>query len=49
MKKIAKFAQRNKFNLVLCFIIGVFAFPFALVGIILLMFYRIIRSRFPHR
>jgi tetratricopeptide (TPR) repeat protein len=49
MKKFAKFAQRNKFNLILCFIIGVFAFPFALVWIILLMFYRIIRSRFPHR
>ncbi len=49
MKKIAKFAQRNKFNLILCFIMGVFAFPFALVGTILLMFYRIIRSRFPHR
>ncbi|CAD5978635.1 Tetratricopeptide repeat protein 28 [Planktothrix tepida] len=49
MKKIAKFAQRNKFNLILCFIIGVFAFPFALIWIILLMLYGIIRSRFPHR
>jgi tetratricopeptide (TPR) repeat protein len=46
MKQIAQFAQRSKFHLVLCFILGVFAFPFALVGLVLLLIYRLIRRFF---
>lgn len=47
-KAIGKFAQRSTFNLILCFILGLFAFPFALIGFIALTLYRIIRNLFPH-
>ncbi|MEA5420998.1 NB-ARC domain-containing protein [Spirulina sp. CCNP1310] len=47
-KAIGKFAQRSTFNLILCFILGLFAFPFALIWIIALTLYRIIRNLFPH-
>ncbi len=47
MKKLAKFARRSKFHLVFCFTVGLFAFPFALVGFLLVMLYRLVRSRLP--
>ncbi|MCW6034973.1 tetratricopeptide repeat protein [Spirulina subsalsa FACHB-351] len=47
-KAVAKFAQRSNFHLIACFIGGIFAFPFFLLWIILLMLYRIIRNLFPH-
>ncbi|WP_017306854.1 NB-ARC domain-containing protein [Spirulina subsalsa] len=47
-KAIAKFAQRGTFNLILCFILGLFAFPFALILFIALTLYRIIRNLIPH-
>ncbi|MCT7983341.1 tetratricopeptide repeat protein [Laspinema sp. A4] len=56
MKRIAKFAQRGNFHLVVCFIGGfvafplfIVAFPFALIGFILLILYRLIRQRFNRR
>ena len=49
MKKLAKFAQRSKFNLVFCFTVGLFAFPFALGWFVLVMLYRLVRSRLPRR
>ncbi|WP_204101936.1 MULTISPECIES: tetratricopeptide repeat protein [Spirulina sp. CCY15215] len=49
VKAVAKFAQRSKFNLILCFILGIVAFPFALIWIILIALYRIIRNLFRRR
>jgi hypothetical protein len=46
MKQIAQFAQRSNFHLVLCFILGVFAFPFALVGLVLLLIFGLLRRFF---
>ncbi|MDJ0618337.1 MAG: tetratricopeptide repeat protein [Calothrix sp. MO_192.B10] len=46
MKSIAKFAQRGKVQIALCFILGLLAFPLVLPGIILLMLWRIIRAQF---
>ena len=47
MKKIAKFAQSSNLKFILCIILGIFAFPFALVGITLLTLFRLLRSRLP--
>ena len=44
-KSIAKFAQRGRSQFILCFIAGVFAFPFALIALICLILWRILRSR----
>ena len=44
-KSIAKFAQRGKLQLGLCFLLGLFAFPFALVFIVSLMLWRVIKSQ----
>ncbi len=49
MKKLAKFAQRGKFHLMVCFMGGLVAFPFALVWFIGLILYRLIRHRFKPR
>ncbi|HEY9849640.1 MAG TPA: tetratricopeptide repeat protein [Leptolyngbyaceae cyanobacterium] len=49
MKLIAKFAQRGKWQLALCFILGLFAFPFALVWIVSLMLWRVVRAQFRRR
>ncbi|MFB2969658.1 tetratricopeptide repeat protein [Aerosakkonema sp. BLCC-F183] len=49
MKLIAKFAQRGKWQLALCFILGLFAFPFALVWIVSLMLWRVVRAQFRQR
>ncbi|MGA9377739.1 MAG: tetratricopeptide repeat protein [Phormidium sp.] len=49
VKLIAKFAQRGKWQLALCFILGLFAFPFALVWIVLLMLWRVVRAQFRRR
>jgi tetratricopeptide (TPR) repeat protein len=46
LKKLAKFAQRGKFHLILCFIGGLVALPFALIGLISVILYRLIRRRF---
>ncbi|WP_414530777.1 tetratricopeptide repeat protein, partial [Nodularia chucula] len=45
-KAIIKFAQRGRLQLILCFIFGLIAFPFALVWFILLLLWRLIRSQF---
>jgi tetratricopeptide (TPR) repeat protein len=44
-KSLAKFAQRGKLQLCLCFLLGLFAFPFALVFIVSLMLWRVIKSQ----
>ncbi|MCT7954033.1 tetratricopeptide repeat protein [Laspinema palackyanum] len=49
MKKIAKFAQRSKFNLILCFMGGIVAFPFPVIWVVLVILYRLIRQRFNSR
>ncbi|QIZ73677.1 tetratricopeptide repeat protein [Oxynema aestuarii AP17] len=49
MKTIAKFARRSKVHLIGCAILGVFAFPFAIVGLVGIILYRLIRSRFARR
>jgi tetratricopeptide (TPR) repeat protein len=49
MKNLVKFAQRGKFHLMVCFVGGVFAFPFALVWFIGLILYRLIGGRFNRR
>ncbi|MEM9542534.1 MAG: tetratricopeptide repeat protein [Cyanobacteria bacterium P01_E01_bin.42] len=49
MKTIAKFARRSNFNFILCFILGLFAFLFGLVWIVLLFLYRFIRNLFRRR
>ncbi|MDJ1183383.1 tetratricopeptide repeat protein [Roseofilum casamattae] len=43
IKSIIRFARKNKLNLVLCSLAGVFAFPFALIWIIAILLYRLIR------
>lgn len=45
IKKLIKFAQSSKFKFILCIILGIFAFPFVLVGFLLLTLYRLLRSR----
>ena len=45
-KSVIKFAQGGKGKLILCFIFGVIAFPFALVWILGLMLWRVIRAQF---
>ncbi|MCL1464850.1 tetratricopeptide repeat protein [Argonema galeatum] len=49
MKLIAKFAQRGKWQLALCFILGLFAFPFGLVWIVGLMLWRVVSAKFRRR
>lgn len=44
-KSIAKFAQRGKLQLGLCFLLGFFAFPFALVFIVSLILWRVVKSQ----
>ncbi|MEI2581654.1 tetratricopeptide repeat protein [Scytonema sp. PRP1] len=48
-KSIAKFAQRGKLQLGLCFLAGFFAFPFALVFIVSLMLWRVVKSQLLRR
>ena len=43
LKSLIKFAQRGKLQLVLCFVFGLIAFPFALVWIVLLSLWRLLR------
>jgi tetratricopeptide (TPR) repeat protein len=44
LKRTLQFAQRGKVQLVLCFALGIVAFPFALVGLIGLLAWRIVRG-----
>jgi tetratricopeptide (TPR) repeat protein len=44
-KSVVKFAQRGKLQLGLCFLLGLFAFPFALVFIVSLMLWRVVKSQ----
>ncbi len=44
LKSWIQFAQRGKIQLILCFVVGVIGFPFALVGFILLLIWRWIRN-----
>jgi len=46
LKSSIRFAQRSKFHLILCFIFGAFAFPFALIWVIALLLWRLLRSPF---
>ncbi|NEU74272.1 tetratricopeptide repeat protein [Hassallia byssoidea VB512170] len=48
-KSIAKFAQRGKLQLGLCFLLGLFAFPFALVFIVSVMLWRVVKSQLLRR
>jgi tetratricopeptide (TPR) repeat protein len=48
-KSVVKFAQRGKLQLGLCFLAGFFAFPFALVFIVLLMLWRVVKSQLLRR
>ena len=48
-KSLAKFAQRGKLQLGLCFLLGLFAFPFALVFIVPLMLWRMVKSQLLRR
>ncbi len=47
-KFLVKFAQRGKLQLALCFVLGVVAFPFALVWLLALILWRVVRG-WPHR
>lgn len=44
LKSAIKFAQRGKLHLVLCFMVGLIAFPFALLAFTTLILWRIIRA-----
>jgi tetratricopeptide (TPR) repeat protein len=44
LKSLIKFAQRGHLQLIVCFIFGLIAFPFALLWLILLLLWRLIRS-----
>jgi tetratricopeptide (TPR) repeat protein len=44
LKSWIQFAQRGKIQLSLCFVVGVIGFPFALVGLILLLIWRWVKS-----
>lgn len=46
LKSLIKLAQRGRLQLILCFIFGLIAFPFALVWLILLLLWRLIRAQF---
>lgn len=48
-KSVAKFAQRGKLQLGLCFILGLFAFPFALVFIVSVTLWRVVKSQLRRR
>jgi tetratricopeptide (TPR) repeat protein len=48
-KSLVKFAQRGKLQLGLCFLLGLFAFPFALVFIVSLMLWRVVKSQLLRR
>ncbi|MGI8505084.1 MAG: tetratricopeptide repeat protein, partial [Hassallia sp.] len=48
-KSVVKFAQRGKLKLGLCFVLGLFAFPFALVFIVSLMLWRVVKSQLLRR
>ena len=45
LKSCIQFAQQGKLQLILCFVVGVVAFPFALVGFIVLLLWRWVRSK----
>ena len=47
VKKLIRFGESSNLKFILCIILGIFAFPFALVGIILITLYRLLRSRLP--
>ena len=44
LKSLIQFAQQSKLQLILCFVFGMIAFPFTLVGLILLLIWRWIKS-----
>jgi len=44
LKRTIQFAQRGKGQLVICFVLGIVAFPFALVGLVGLMAWRIVQG-----
>ncbi|MEA5566457.1 transcriptional regulator, partial [Anabaena sp. UHCC 0399] len=46
LKSLIKFAQRGWFQFILCFIFGLIAFPFAIIWVILLILWRLIRFQF---
>lgn len=43
-KSLIQFGQQSKLQLILCFVFGIIAFPFALVGFILLLIWRRIKG-----
>ena len=45
-KSVAKFAQKGNLQLAFCFLAGLIAFPFALIWIVSLILWRILRSLF---
>ena len=45
LKSSIRFAQQGKIQLAVCFVVGLIAFPFALVGFILLLLWRVLRAR----
>ena len=49
LKSSIKFAQRGWLQLALCFVLGVVAFPFALVWLLGLMLWRVVRGWFRGR
>ncbi|WP_242046796.1 tetratricopeptide repeat protein [Calothrix parietina] len=46
LKSLISFAQRGRLQLILCFIFGFIAFPFAFVWLILLFLWRLISAKF---
>ncbi|MFM7437353.1 MAG: hypothetical protein ACKO2V_01935, partial [Snowella sp.] len=40
-KSLIRFAQRGKLQLVFCFLVGIIAFPFALIGLLGLLLWRL--------
>ena len=49
LKLLIKFAQHGKWQLALCFVLGLVAFPFALVGILALILGRVVRAKLKRR
>ncbi|NET90846.1 MAG: tetratricopeptide repeat protein [Kamptonema sp. SIO1D9] len=45
LKSSIRFAQQGKIQLAVCFVVGLVAFPFALVALILLVLWRLLRAR----
>ncbi|MFE1746371.1 tetratricopeptide repeat protein [Coleofasciculus sp. H7-2] len=49
LKLVIKFAQHGKWQLALCFVLGLVVFPFALTGMLGLIMWRVVRAQLTRR